>query len=72
MSKKNQDNRANQLNPNHEQFLQSRGENLSQEAVSHIQQTESKSKGQQSKEGLGAEAQRAFHQNQNSKKEGDR
>ncbi len=64
------DNRANQLNPAHEEYLHCRGENLSQADVSLIQQTEYKSTGTQSQDGLGAKAQRLFHQNQNSQKKG--
>lgn len=61
MSKMNQkelDNRANQLNRNNPEFIKSRGPNLTQEDVSKIQEVETRSSGQQSPKGPGAEEQR--------------
>ncbi len=60
------DNHANQLNPLHEAFLQSRIKTLTQKDVATIQKAEFQSKGYQTEDGLGAQAQKIFDkQNQN-------
>jgi hypothetical protein len=57
----NNDNRSNQLNPGSQKFLDSRGCDLTAKDVSIIQSIESKSKGKQTSQGLGAEAQRRLN-----------
>ena len=57
----NNDNRSNQLNPTSKEFLDSRGCNLTSSDVAKIQSAEVKSKGEQTSNGVGAEAQRRLN-----------
>mgnify|MGYP000081283623 CR=1 FL=1 len=63
----NNDNYSNQLNPGSKEFLDSRGCDLTAKDVSKIQSVESKSKGEQTTQGLGAEAQRRLNMIENGK-----
>jgi hypothetical protein len=54
-------NHTNQLNPGSKEYLDSRGCNLTEDDVSKIQSVEAKSKGEQTTQGLGAEAQRRLN-----------
>ncbi len=61
----NDNNRANQLNPTAQEFLDSRGCNLTVQDVAKIQSIESKTIGHQTVNGIGAEAQRRLNSIQN-------
>ena len=62
MTKKDLENRSNQLNPLAPEFLSSRMNTLTQKDVAKIQNTEVRSYGRQMPSGPGAEAQKHFKQ----------
>jgi hypothetical protein len=57
----NNDNHSNQLNPTSKEFLNSRACKLTSSDVAKIQSAEAKSKGEQTSDGVGAEAQRRLN-----------
>lgn len=60
LEKHDLDNHSNQLNPLHEAYLLSRKQHLTQKDVAAIQKAEFQNKKRQTKDGLGAQAQRIF------------
>ena len=65
MTKKDLDNRSNQLNPMADAYRQSRQTTMTEKDVARVQQVECKTHGHQLKNGLGAQAQSILNKNNN-------
>jgi len=64
VEKAKNDNRGNQLNPDHYEYLNCRKDNLNSASVSIIQQHETRDGGRQKLDGLGAKAQSIYDSQQ--------